>query len=76
MRHWTECLPEGKRIYRDEVNEILQLNGEKNSLKLRLRLTELELNKSKNLLTQKVKKQYSKDEITKAIKEYESHFEQ
>lgn len=70
MKHWTQHLSEGKRIFRDDVNEmaskilkIQKLNNE--IVLLKKELEEIELH-----IQVEARKQYTLEEIAQAIQEW------
>ena len=76
MRHWTECLPEGKRIYRDEVDKLLSKQTAIHKLRINLNDLSAEVGELQDSIYAKTTSQFSKEEIASAMNEYDSHFEQ
>lgn len=68
--HWTQYLPEGKRIFRDEVDKIRLLQEQIEKVKAELKLLEREYSIKEYELGQlAIEKGYSGTEIDKALDE-------
>lgn len=69
--HWTHYLPEGKRIFRDEVEKILSLEEHIKKVKAELSLLEKEHSIQEYELGQlAIEKGYSGIEIDIALEEF------
>lgn len=69
--HWTDYLPEGKRIFRDEVQKIRSLQEQIEKVKAELKLLEREYSIKEYELGQlAIEKGYSVKEIDIALEEF------
>ncbi|PWK27200.1 hypothetical protein LV89_02015 [Arcicella aurantiaca] len=76
MRHWTECLHEGKRIYRDDVDRLMSLQKEMQDLEMKRFSLLAEISEQQAHIYLLTVCQYSIAEIADAMTEFDSHFEQ
>ncbi|WP_460473575.1 hypothetical protein [Emticicia fontis] len=71
MKHWTQYLPEGRRIFRDQVSMLALAEEKIKKLKWELASAQAMLLADEFSIRKEVEKQYSKDEIDAAITEFE-----
>lgn len=77
MKHWTQFLPEGRRIYRDEISDLVSMTKQLEKAEMQVCSLQNKIKLAEFNLYVEVEKQYSAEEINQAYQEYmESEKEQ
>lgn len=70
MNHWTKELPEGRRIFQDEVALIKKIKLKINRLELELKNEKKLLQFEEDSIFENARRQYSIEEITQAKEDF------